>query len=75
MTSLHIEADLQADVIHTQVRSPFAARPTCPQWDIVEASLTIQGDKVIIYMKAHLTSQMYDHDLLSCLLTKKNWSP
>jgi hypothetical protein len=48
---LNIEADIQADAIRAQARGTIAARPTCPHWDIEEASLFIRGSKVTSGMK------------------------
>jgi hypothetical protein len=71
---LNIEADIQADVIRAQARGTIAARPTCPHWEIEEASLFIRGSKVTSDMKNQLTSQMYDGNLRSFLMHKDSWS-
>jgi hypothetical protein len=71
---LNIEADIQADVIRSQVSGTIAARPNCPHWDIEAASLFIQGSKVTSNMKNQLTSQMHDDILRSFLIQKESWS-
>jgi hypothetical protein len=38
---LNIEVDIQADAIRAQACGTIAARPSCPHWDIEEASLFI----------------------------------
>jgi hypothetical protein len=71
---LNIEADTQADVIRAQARGTIAARPNCPHWDIEEASLFIQGNKVTSDMKIQLTSQMHYYNLRSFLMQIESWS-
>jgi hypothetical protein len=69
---LNIEADIQADAIRAQAHGTIAARPNCPHWDIEEASLFIQGIKVISSMKNQLASQMHDGNLRSLLMQKES---
>jgi hypothetical protein len=72
---LNIEADIHADVIRAQARGTIAARPSCPHWDIEEASLFIRGSKVTSNTKNQLTSKMFDGNHRAFLMQKESWSP
>jgi hypothetical protein len=71
---LNIEAEIQANAIRAHACGTIAAGPSCPNWDIEEASLFIRRSKVTSDVKNQLSSHMHDGNLRSFLIQKESWS-
>jgi hypothetical protein len=71
---LHMVVDQQAEKTINDARGPTAARPSCSQWDIEIASISLRGEKLTSQYKDKLNTQLHEKSLTT-FIKKGNLGP